>query len=416
MSDMSITKKLISAFGVVFVMFAGFGAFVIYSFGSVGNENENIDEWIKSHTVVSDVTDKVDDVQRAILMRILTNGTQDVGHWQSTISQRIGEVDNAFMHYEKNLKSFHYDSEAELQSDMKMYERELELWHKYKSNLENMEELLQIGNMAAVNALLRGEMSENFEALDSVMQDDMNSCTEGLYNATSTSEKVFASLIKRVNISVVVLAIILICGVFVVGYVVKTINRAVENIISVTSLAAKGDLSKEIAVVSGDEFGLISQQFNAVIRNTRKVLNNVQMTVKNVSEEAITLSEDFAQSRDSVENVAGLVVDVTDNALKQQKNLLETKTHVDKMGTDVDQVVTSMKIGLESVQSTARQAIQGSQIADETVKQMNEIAGAVEESTVIVRDLGENSKEIGSIVEAISEIAGQTNNKVAALL
>ena len=409
MSDMSITKKLISAFGVVFVMFAGFGAFVIYYFGSVGNENENIDEWIKSHTVVSDVTDKVDDVQRAILMRILTNGTQDVGHWQSTISQRIGEVDNAFMHYEKNLKSFHYDSEAELQSDMKMYERELELWHKYKSNLENMEELLQIGNMAAVNALLRGEMSENFEALDSVMQDDMNSCTEGLYNATSTSEKVFAALIKRVNISVVVLAIILICGVFVVGYVVKTINRAVENIISVTSLAAKGDLSKEIAVVSGDEFGLISQQFNAVIRNTRKVLNNVQMTVKNVSEEAITLSEDFAQSRDSVENVAGLVVDVTDNALKQQKNLLETKTHVDKMGTDVDQVVTSMKIGLESVQSTARQATQGSQIADETVKQMNEIAGAVEESTVIVRDLGENSKEIGSIVEAISEIAGQTN-------
>ena len=230
MSDMSITKKLISAFGVVFVMFAGFGAFVIYSFGSVGNENENIDEWIKSHTVVSDVTDKVDDVQRAILMRILTNGTQDVGHWQSTISQRIGEVDNAFMHYEKNLKSFHYDSEAELQSDMKMYERELELWHKYKSNLENMEELLQIGNMAAVNALLRGEMSENFEALDSVMQDDMNSCTEGLYNATSTSEKVFAALIKRVNISVVVLAIILICGVFVVGYVVKTINRVFPSL------------------------------------------------------------------------------------------------------------------------------------------------------------------------------------------
>jgi len=104
-----------------------------------------------------------------------------------------------------------------------------------------------------------------------------------------------------------------------------------------------------------------------------------------------------------------LVVNVTDNALKQQKNLLETKTHVDKMGVDVDQVVTSMKKGLESVQSTARQATIGSQIASETVKQMHEIAGAVEESTVIVRDLGENSKEIGSIVEAISEIAGQTN-------
>jgi len=409
MSDMSITKKLILAFGLVFVMFAGFGAFVIYSFGNVGSENENIDDWIKSHTVVSDVTDKVNDVQRAILMRILTNGTQDVGHWQSTISQRIGEVDNAFMRYEKNLKSFTYDTEEERQHDFQLLEKELGLWHNYKANLENMEELLQTDNMAAVNSLLRGEMSDNFQALDEIMNDDMLYCTEGLYNATSTAEKVFASLVQRVNISVVVLAIILIGGIVVVGVLVKNINRSVENIISVTSNAAKGDLSKEIAVVSDDEFGLISQQFNEVIRNTRKVIRNVQGTVKNVAEEATTLNDDFAQSRDSVESVATLVVNVTDNALKQQKNLLETKTHVDKMGVDVDQVVTSMKIGLESVQNTARQATVGSQIASETVKQMHEIAGAVEESTVIVRDLGENSKEIGSIVEAISEIAGQTN-------
>ena len=189
----------------------------------------------------------------------------------------------------------------------------------------------------------------------------------------------------------------------------KSINRAVENIISVTSVAAKGDLSKEIAVVSDDEFGLISQQFNDVIRNTRKVIRNVQDTVTNVSDEAATLNDDFAQSRDSVESVAMLVVDVTDNALKQQKNLIETKTHVDQMGVEVDKVVSSMKTGLESVQNTARKAAQGNQIADETVKQMNEISNAVEESTIIVRDLGENSKEIGSIVETISEIAGQTN-------
>jgi len=307
------------------------------------------------------------------------------------------------------LKSFTYDTEEERQHDFQLLEKELGLWHNYKANLENMEELLQTGNMAAVNALLRGEMSENFEAIDSVMNDDMLSCTEGLYNATSTAEKVFAALVQRVNISVIVLAIILIGGIVVVGILVKNINRSVENIISVTSLAAKGDLSKEIAVVSDDEFGLISQQFNEVIRNTRKVIRNVQGTVSNVSEEATTLNDDFAQSRDSVESVATLVVNVTNNALKQQKNLLETKTHVDKMGVDVDQVVTSMKKGLESVQNTARQATIGSQIASETVKQMHEIAGAVEESTVIVRDLGENSKEIGSIVEAISEIAGQTN-------
>lgn len=409
MAGMSITKKLFMAFGLLFVMFAGFGGFVFYSFGNVSSENDNIGDWIDSHVVVSEVNDKIDDVQRAVLMLIITNGTSDAAHWQSTLAQRKSEVDNAFLRYQDNLKSFSYTDETERQSDLEILQNELQLWDDYKTQINKIESLLQASDVTGANAVLRGDLSKTFEAIDGAMNDDMESCSKGLYTATSTADEVFKSLVSRVNISGVILIIILIGGGFVIAMLVKTINHSVNQIESVTQLAAKGDLSKQIISDSDDEFGLIAQEFNAVMKHVRDVIKNVQETANNVSKDAEELNKNFANSAKSLESVAMSVATVTDSALKQQENLVETKTHVNNMEGEVQKAVSAMKNGLASVQSTARHASRGSEIASETVKQMNDIAKAVQDSAKIVRELGENSKEIGSIVETISNIAGQTN-------
>ena len=405
----SITKKLFMAFGLLFVMFAGFGAFVLYSFGNVGTENENVGDWVESHVVVSEVNDKIDNTQRAILMRIITNGTQDESRWQSTLASRINEVDAAFKRYEDNLNSFSYEDEAERQSDLEILQNELKLWDDYKAQINKIESLLKASDVAGVNTILRGDLSKSFEAINSAMKADMESCSQGLYEATGSAGKVFEELVGRVHMSGAGLIVVLIVGAVIIGALAKNINRSVNQIQSVTEIAAKGDLSKEIVSDSDDEFGQIAQQFNAVIKHVRNVIKNVQETANNVSKDAAELNDNFAKSAQSLESVAMSVATVTDTTLRQQENLVETKTHVKAMEGDVDKAVSAMKSGLESVQSTAKHATRGSELADETVKQMNDIAKAVENSARIVRELGENSKEVGSIVEAISAIAEQTN-------
>ncbi len=405
----SITKKLFMAFGLLFVMFAGFGAFVLYSFGNVGTENENVGDWVESHVVVSEVNDKIDNTQRAILMRIITNGTQDESRWQSTLASRMNEVDTAFKRYEDNLNSFSYEDEAERQSDLEILQNELKLWADYKVQINKIESLLKSSDVAGVNMVLRGDLSKSFEAIEYAMKKDMESCSQGLYEATGSAGKVFEQLVGRVHMSGAGLIVVLIVGAVIIGALAKNINRSVNQIQSVTEIAAKGDLSKEIISDSDDEFGQIAQQFNAVIKHVRNVIKNVQETANNVSKDAAELNDNFAKSAQSLESVAMSVATVTDTTLRQQENLVETKTHVKAMEGDVDKAVSAMKSGLESVQSTAKHATRGSELADETVKQMNDIAKAVENSAKIVRELGENSKEIGSIVEAISAIAEQTN-------
>lgn len=409
MSGMSITKKLFLAFGLLFVMFAGFGGFVLYSFSHVGTENDNVGDWVESHVVVSEVNDKLGDTQRALLMHIVSTGTQDESRWHSTLNSRIGEVDAAFKRYQDNLNSFVYEDESERQRDLALLQNELTFWEDYKAQINKIESFLDASNMAGANAVLRGDLSKAFEAIDSAMKQDMEDCSQGLYESTGSAGKVFEELVGRVHMSGIGLIAVLIFGVFVIGALAKNINQSVNQIQSVTELAAKGDLSKEIASDSNDEFGQIAQQFNSVIKHVRKIIKDVQETANNVSKDATSLNENFAKSAQSLESVAMSVATVTDGALRQQENLNETKTHVKNMEGDVDKAVSAMKTGLESVQSTAKHAARGSELADETVKQMNDIAKAVENSAKIVRELGENSKEIGSIVGAISEIAGQTN-------
>lgn len=409
MAGMSIKKKLFLAFGLIFLMFAGFGTFVLIAFGNVGSENDNVGDWIASHMIVSEVSDKVDNLQRALLMRIITNGTAEESRWRETIEGRDAEVDAAFKRYENLLEKIHYTDETEKQNDLNTLNAEVALWEDYRAKVRQLESLLQASQIAEANALLYGDLSTAFQAINTAMAEDRESCTQGLYDATHAADKVFSQLVSRVRTSGIILAGILIFGIAVIIFLAKNIDESVNQIRSITESAAKGDLSRVIDNVSNDEFGVIAQQFNSVIKHVRDIIRNVQETAKTVSDDAGSLNENFSKSAQILENVAMSVATVTDNALQQQENLVETRKQVHAMEGDVEKAVSAMKSGLESVQSTARQAVQGSELATETVNQMNEIAKAVQDSAEIVRELGENSKEIGSIVEAISNIAGQTN-------
>ncbi len=409
MAGMSIKKKLFLAFGLIFLMFAGFGTFVLIAFGNVGSENDNVGDWIASHMIVSEVSDKVDNLQRALLMRVITNGTTEESRWRETIEGREAEVDAAFKRYENLLEKIHYTDETEKQNDLNTLNAEVALWEDYRAKVHRLESILQASQIAEANALLHGDLSTAFLAINAAMNEDKESCTQGLYDATHAADKVFSQLVSRVRTSGIILAGILIFGIAVIIFLAKNIDESVNQIRSITESAAKGDLSRVIDNVSNDEFGVIAQQFNSVIKHVRDIIRNVQETANNVSADAVSLNDNFSKSAQILENVAMSVAAVTDNALQQQENLVETREHVRAMEGDVEKAVSAMKSGLESVQSTARQAVQGSELATETVKQMNEIAKAVQDSAEIVRELGENSKEIGSIVETISNIAGQTN-------
>nr|WP_305883431.1 PAS domain-containing methyl-accepting chemotaxis protein [Chromobacterium sp. IIBBL 290-4] len=64
---------------------------------------------------------------------------------------------------------------------------------------------------------------------------------------------------------------------------------------------------------------------------------------------------------------------------------------------------------VQASENTEQLSIQGSEVLEQAASEINRVAGSVEASSGILAKLGDSSKQIGSIVNTISEIADQTN-------
>ena len=403
---MSITKKLVAAFGVLFLLFAGFGLFTLHSSSEMNDQSVNVKDWTASRMVVSDIVDGVEGAQRSALLRILSSGASDGGRWRDEERSFVQKTDDAFARYRQILDESDYDTVEEQQADLALLESEVKLWQDYKEQLGKADALLASGNRAGAVALLNGAAMDSFQKINEAMEKDVAACNEGIETATNASEETY----QRITVWTGVAAAIVLAVLLLVLYeLAQNIRRSVQQIIAATNRAAQGDLSGSISLASSDEFGYIAGQFDAVIEHVRKALGKVQDAAEEVASSADNLTESAHQSAEAVQSVAQSITVVSENATGQMDLLGEIKGSVHALEDSLNRAVDAMKAGLESVQETARHATKGNTLAQDTVRQMNEIADTVANSARIVEELGENSKEIGSIVEVISSIAEQTN-------
>ncbi len=409
MNKLSITKKLIGAFGGVFILVACFGLFINFSFNSLSGERSNVRDWLDSNVTVVAIARTIDDVQRSVYARVTTMGTTNSARWKNEQEKNIASVDENFRQYRKVIDNGDYDTEAERQRDLAMLENELELWEKYKEQLVRLEWLIEAGNREESAALLSTEVEAAFEKISDAMEEDVQDCATGLEEAVDTSDKTFDDFTTLVHIMGIIIAVILLFVVGILYILVNNIRHSVSQIVSVTEKAATGDLSHDIKTDAEDEFGTIAAQFNSVIQHMRTALGKVRGASQQVADSAEIMKGNVNKTGDLIQNIALSVTSATNNAADQRESLSDTESRVKQIEQSVAQSIAAMKIGLESVQNTAVQASRGNELAAETVRQMHEIASAVDESARIVQELGEKSKEIGLIVEVISGIAAQTN-------
>ena len=390
-------------------MVACFGLFINFSFSSLTSERSNVRDWLDSNVTVSTIDRGITDVQHAVYARVTTMGTANEARWKSEQEKLTAAVDEGFRKYRAVIDNGDYDSDAERQRDIAMVENEVALWTNYKEQLARIEPLISANNRDAGAALLSGEIEPAFEKIAAAMDEDVTDCATGLADAVDTSDRTFDEFRQLVHVMGLIVAAILVFVVAILYILVNNIRHSVRQIVSVTEKAATGDLSHDIKTDAEDEFGTIAAQFNAVIQHMRKALGKVQEAAHQVADSAENMKGSVNHSGELIQEIALSVTSATDNAAAQRESLSDTDSRVKLIEQSVAKSVTAMRIGLDSVQHTAEQASRGNELAAATVQQMQEIAAAVDESARIVQELGEKSKEIGSIVEVISGIAAQTN-------
>ena len=193
----------------------------------------------------------------------------------------------------------------------------------------------------------------------------------------------------------IVVIIALITGLifFVSNMITKPIvllSRAMQDVAE-----GEGDLTKKIDVDSNDEVGELAEHFNTFITKLRSLLQQTTQHSVIVSDTSEHLSKVSSETNDEIQ---------------QQKLQVDTvTTAVTEMAATVLEISRNAAQANTAASDAEQQTSSGYQLSSEAMTEMNNLARSMDEAVETVAGLGEESKNIGSVIDVINGIAEQTN-------
>lgn len=255
-----------------------------------------------------------------------------------------------------------------------------------------------------------GYFEVTIDGEDMVFAYSTTPATGWLIGITVPSSAVFAPL-RNLRILFAVLIIAGFISAFAICLIISgKITKPVAALEEYSVQLAQGNLTmNNLPITSNDEIGSLTRDFNAMKENLHTLIAKMSTNSQQVAASSQQLTASSQQSADASVSVAETVNEVSDAVNEQMRNIAAAKKNIDTIFTDIKSVEEKSRVVANTSDKTAQAAQKGSELMGNAVKSMNRIEKSVMASADVVKKLGENSQQIGKIVEAIAAISEQTN-------
>jgi len=223
------------------------------------------------------------------------------------------------------------------------------------------------------------------------------------------NEREFA-FANTVFVSVIFLAVIV--GLLLGWIIVKQISTRLNDVVKYLGILSTGDFSKAVSQSSLEdqsEFGSVSRAVDEMKNNVNSLIKQLGDAAQQLSASSEELTANAEQSAQASNQVAGSVTTVAEGAQRQLTLTDEANEIVHQISSAIQQVADNTGIVSDSAENTASKANEGEGAIKKAVSQMKIIEEKTNDTAMVICELEEKSKQIGQIVDAISNISGQTN-------
>ncbi len=172
------------------------------------------------------------------------------------------------------------------------------------------------------------------------------------------------------------------------------LQSQITSLLRIVSAAADGDFTVK-AEVTADTLGALSDSFNLMVSELSGLMRDIQKASDRISESTVEILK-------SSEVMAA-------GANKQAKEIDSTVASVKNMADIIKYANDRSTQAARAASRAAEVAQQGTEIVKSSIEGMHRIRDIVQDTARQVQILGQNSQEIGEILEVISEIANRTN-------
>ena len=403
---MSVAKKIVLSIGFLVVMFGAYGFYANHS-GSTLNENTvSVFKWAHVLNVGSQVQALSADGREYELMRIMASDPSERSQAEGLMSQLTPKLNKAYEEYEQAIQEAPFPNESDRSQKLARLNKLKEERKAYADVRQRATTLMDAGDHEAAITLALTEQSDVYKRMSDILEEDKADSVRLARAEMAHSENVFSG-VKTTTL--VALIIVVVLSVITLVLLLRSIKNSVDTILEGARHIAAGDLRSKIMLDGDDEFAHIAHQFNTMVESMQKMIRKIKATATDVAGSSEELTANANQSAQVTQNVAQSITEVAEAAEKQMSIVTKSSETIDDFQRGLEEVITNQRHAREQTQATAQKATEGNAFVQSTVEQMNSIAQTVQQTGEIVGKLGERSKEIGNIVEIISNISGQTN-------
>ena len=173
---------------------------------------------------------------------------------------------------------------------------------------------------------------------------------------------------------------------------------------------AKGDLRvTKYEIDTGDEIEELATTVADMEHQLRKMVRSIDETASQIAASSEQLTDNTNRAVEASSLVVSTVQEISENMSEQLNDISGAQKDVDQVFADINKMTEEAEKIIAASESTTEAARTGSKLMQETIGMMVKAEEGVFSSADVVKRLGANSHEIGTIVDAISAISEQTN-------
>ncbi|MGY3902282.1 methyl-accepting chemotaxis protein [Aeromonas lusitana] len=253
---------------------------------------------------------------------------------------------------------------------------------------------LQQGDMGRVMSLREGVTMTALVAVSkkALVLRDIND--KVARNMTATIEGVYEN--SR-TLSILIGFFTVVFVVVVAWLLTRLIRNPVMLLLAQTQKVSGGDLATrlDLNLFNNDELGQLAKGFGEMQDRLRSLVSEVSGSVVQLSSAAEEISVVAKQSATSMNS--------------QQHELNQLATAMNEMQATVQEVSRNTNEAAEAATQASGTAEQGAHTVNDSIVRIEQVASAIESTAEVIHQLGEDSRNIGMVLEVIRGIAEQTN-------
>lgn len=193
-------------------------------------------------------------------------------------------------------------------------------------------------------------------------------------------------------------------------FAARVITKPLQNLETIASEAANGDLNQEINIPkSDDEIRSLSIAFDTMLKNIKNMVHNIEENFENTNKNVIQMKELSNQAAQHSEMISSSTDDISKGAVSSAEAIQETAEAVEQATNLAEEVQRKADQSKKKSNEMLETLNTSKDVVNRLVQGIQSLANEQEASLEDVDHLKQNAQQVESIITMVGEIAEQTN-------